>query len=103
MSDTPFDVAAAELERLSPLDSLAARGTLRIVLKGAGLDARTVRVLDLLIVIEKLLPGELASRGVDEPEEVCGVLRGALQRRAGELASATPASPSDVLRRIRGS
>lgn len=35
---TPFDFTAERLERSTPLDQLAARGTLRLALKAAGLD-----------------------------------------------------------------
>jgi hypothetical protein len=101
MSATPFDVAAEELERLSALDTLEARGTLRIVLKEAGLDPKTTRVLDLLIVIEKLLPNALASRGVENSTSLCGALCSALKSRSGELAGRTAVTPADILRRIR--
>ena len=102
MSVTPFEVAAVALETASSLDTLEARGTLRLALRNAGLDAKTARVSDLLVVVEKLLPAELAARGVDAAASVCTAVRAALKAQEAQLAGTTEASPADILRRIRG-
>jgi hypothetical protein len=102
MSDgTLFDAVADVLQARAALDPLAARGTLRLALKGAGLDARTVSPAQMLVVIERVLPRELESRGVRDPSEVCAAL-GAVARAAQSAgAGAAAAAPEDVFRRIR--
>ncbi|MDJ0789564.1 MAG: hypothetical protein QNK05_22450 [Myxococcota bacterium] len=64
MSDA-FERLCESLERATPLDRLAARGTVRIGLRHAGLDAQSVTPSQLRVVIDKVLPTELASRGVE--------------------------------------
>jgi len=66
-----FDFAAEKLERSTPLDQLESRGTLRIALKSAGLDPRTVTPEQLSVVLERRLPQELEERGVAEAAAVC--------------------------------
>ena len=65
-SDSVFDVAAEALERSTTLDRLEARGTLRLALKQAGFDPKTIRVSEIRTVIERILPDELAARAFDE-------------------------------------
>ena len=63
MSDA-FDRLCESLEHATTLDRLAARGTVRIGLKHAGLDPKRVTPSQLRVVIDKVLPRELESRGV---------------------------------------
>jgi len=73
-----FTTACEALESASSLDRLEARGTVRLALKEAGLDAGTVSPSQLRVVVEKVLPNELESRGVDSSviSEVLSVLNG---------------------------
>jgi len=57
-----FDAVADALEAQSPLDGLAARGTLRLALKSAGLDPKGVTPEQMRVVLERVLPGELETR-----------------------------------------
>jgi len=66
-----FDRTCEELERRSVLDRLAARGTVRIALKGAGLEVHGVDVAQMSVVLRKVLPAELASRGIADAGAVC--------------------------------
>jgi hypothetical protein len=66
-----FDFVAEQIESGTSLDRLAARGTLRIVCKMAGLEPKTVTSAQLQVIFDRVLPGELENRGVAEPVEVC--------------------------------
>lgn len=66
-----FDFVCGQLEERTALDRLEARGTVRITLKQAGLEARTVSAEQMSVVVAKLLPGELESRGIDEAGRQC--------------------------------
>ncbi|MCZ6785127.1 MAG: hypothetical protein O7G30_17645, partial [Proteobacteria bacterium] len=63
---TLFDFAAEQLEHRTDLDRLEARGTLRIALKAAGLDSRSVTAEQLQVAVEKILPTELTTRGIGD-------------------------------------
>ena len=78
-----FEIACDALERATPLSQLEARGTVRIALKAAGFDSRSVNRPQVLAMVLGPLPTELSRRGVDEHEEVC---RGIARR----IASANP-------------
>ena len=69
-----FDFVCAQLEQRTSLDRLEARGTVRIALKAAGLDATRVTPVQMRAVIEKILPGELRARAVQDPERQCAAL-----------------------------
>ena len=71
MSVDLFDVAAERLEHHASLDRLAARGTLRIALKVAGLTAKSVTAKQLCVVFEKVMPEELKLRGVSNTVVAC--------------------------------
>jgi hypothetical protein len=86
-----------ELEQATSLDRLEARGTVRLTLRQAGLEARSVNSEQLAVVIERLLPAELRARGIDEPE-LCAEFSRALQ--SVEVASAAHEAPEEVFRRL---
>jgi hypothetical protein len=69
-----FDWVCSELERRTSLDRLEARGTVRIALKQAGLDGRSLTPDQMKVVLEKVLPKELGTRGVDDVDSVCHAL-----------------------------
>ena len=100
MDTTIFDFAAERLKHHAELDRLAARGTLRIALKAAGLEPNNLTGDQLQVVFEKVMPGELDSRGVSDVPDVCAAVLADLSRagRAAAVASAT--SPDDIFRRL---
>jgi hypothetical protein len=65
-----FDRVAGRLSEWTPLDALAARGTVRILLKEAGLDAAGVTPQQMATATKKLLPEALRSRGVPDADAV---------------------------------
>jgi hypothetical protein len=77
-----FDRVAGRLGQWTPLDALAARGTVRILLKEAGLDAASVSPQQMAAAAKKLLPEALRSRGVPDPDAVAA-------RICADLASVT--------------
>ena len=94
-----FDFACAEIEARTSLDRLAARGTVRIALKQAGLDPRTVTPEQIAVVAEKVLVGELVSRGVADSAALCSDLAAKARRLAGRPSAETP---DTVFRRLGG-
>lgn len=66
-----FDWVANELERRTALSRLEARGTLRLVLKDAGLDPGSVAVFQMDVVLKRLLSGALSKRRVTGSSELC--------------------------------
>lgn len=94
-----FTTLCEELERASSLDRLEARGTVRLALKQAGLEANSVRASQLAVVVEKILPGELKTRGIDNAEAVCGGLARSLKAMPDEQVGE---SPEAVFKRLGG-
>ncbi|MCL4683682.1 hypothetical protein KJ059_02910 [Myxococcota bacterium] len=85
---TVFDFAAAQLEQHTSLDKLAARGTVRLALKSAGLDPSAVGTRHMLVVLKSVLPDELQRRGVEDAATVCQSISEALVK-AGLSSEAT--------------
>ena len=98
MSDL-FDFVSDQLEAQTELDRLQARGTLRIALKGAGLDARTLNREQLLVILDRVLPAELENRGIEGAPALCAELRNRLPA-ASEADGGD--SPADVFARLAG-
>ena len=92
-----FEVASDEIERATNLSRLEARGTLRLALKEAGLDAASVTPPQMRVVVEKvrhLEPGfglnaatgeyvDMVKAGIIDPAKVT---RSALQNAASIAA-----------------
>ncbi len=95
-----FDFVCGELERETSLDRLEARGTVRLALKQAGLEARSVTPDQIGVVVEKLLPTELEARGIENGAGLCGRIRTGL---AGVSAGDTGETPDAVFQRLGGS
>jgi len=96
-----FEWVSAALERATTFNSLQARGTVRLALKKAGLDATTVNVIGMTAVISRLLPKELASRKIENGDAICAQLALELkQADLGAASAATAQTPEDVFRRI---
>lgn len=96
-----FDAVAQALQKLTPFDNLQARGTLRLSLKEAGLEARSIVPAQMRVVLERVLPSELRSRGVRDADTVCASLTTVVD--AAEAAGPVAASdaPEDLFRRTR--
>jgi hypothetical protein len=94
-----FDFVCDKLEQSTQMDRLAVRGTVRIALKQAGLEARSVSAQQMSVVLERLLPGELATRGVDGGEALCSQIRSGL---SGVAATAQVDTPDAVFQRLGG-
>jgi hypothetical protein len=69
-----FDYAAERLEQATRLDRLQARGTLRIAMKQAGLEPASLTLEQLTVVFDRILPGELETRGVDAAADTCSAI-----------------------------
>ena len=102
MADTIFEFVAATLQDTTELDKLEARGTVRIGLKEAGLDARGVTKEQMAVMLQRTMPKELASRGVDNADTVCQTLVTALKGFTPADGGRTSESPEDVFRRLGG-
>ena len=94
-----FDWTCEELERETDLDRLEARGTIRIALKSSGLEAVSVQPDQMRTVIEKVLPGELIARGVDNADGVCSRLAVGVARVSRGVGVE---SPDEVFKRLGG-
>ena len=100
MDATLFDLAAERLENHTGIDRLEARGTLRIALKAAGLEPKNLTGAQLQVVFEKVMPGELDSRGVSDVPDVCAAVLADLERSGGAAGDASATSPDDIFRRL---
>jgi len=99
-SSAAFDWVCGELERTSTLSDIEARGTVRLALKNAGLDASSVAAADLRVVIDRVLAGELDARGIDG-KQVCAQLSAGLATSGlGEGAGIPQDSPESVFQRL---
>ena len=97
-----FDWVCGELEGQTSLDRLEARGTVRLALKSAGLDARSVTPDQLQVVIEKVMKGELSARGVNEADRLCADLSIGLVTAAHSFGSGHRDTPDAVFSRLGG-
>lgn len=95
-----FDWTAEALERETSFDRLEARGTLRIALKAAGLEPRSVTRDQMSVVLREVLPQELASRGVPDEVALCTRMDSALA--SAGVDTDAPESPDAVFARLGG-
>ena len=93
-----FEQACEALENASSLNRLEARGTMRLALKEAGLDAKAVTPAEMAVVIERVLPVELESRSIADAPSICEALRSAIDTEASP--SATHDRPETVFQRL---
>jgi hypothetical protein len=98
-----FDWVAERLSADTALSDLEARGTLRLALKGAGLDAKSASPAAYRVVVEKVLAKELAARGVADAEALCRRLGEELGEMAPSGAQTSGTSPEAVFARLGGS
>lgn len=93
-----FTHVCETLEARTGLDRLEVRGTVRLALKKAGLDAATVTLREMGVLVAKVLPAELRARGVDAPDSLCSELGTSLASLPQEQAAReTPESVFDRL------
>jgi hypothetical protein len=95
-----FDAVAQALQKRTPFDSLQARGTLRLALKDAGLEAKSITPAQMRVVLERVLPSELRSRGVRDFDTVCASLLTVVDAVGADVVEASDA-PEDLFRRTR--
>ena len=95
-----FDFVCEQLEARTSLDRLAARGTVRIALKQAGLDSRTVTPAQMGVVAEKVLATELETRGIANAQALSGDLATKVRMLSGGAPAAE--TPDAVFRRLGG-
>ena len=93
-----FAWACAEIERVTTLSELVARGTVRLALKQAGLEAQTVSGKEMAIVLREVLPQELSNRAVADSKRLCNELAARILSRNFEGSDAV----ADVFHRLGG-
>jgi hypothetical protein len=87
-----FDHACETLESRSTLSRLEARGTVRLALKQAGLEAGSVTARQMSVVVDRILPGELLARGIGEADAICRELGRSLATLPSDGTAETPES-----------
>jgi hypothetical protein len=100
MADSIFDLVADELERRTDLSKLEARGTVRLSLREAGLDARSATLEQMKVLLEKVLPKEMNTRGVEDAEQICQAIIGAVSDSGASAATPDGESPEAIFRRL---
>ncbi len=100
MGKSLFDFAAQKLEQHTGFNQLETRGTLRIAVKSAGLDPKSLTVDELRVVFEILMPGELEQRGVEDTLSVCAAVMRDLEEAPIAEDDSTSNNPDDVFRRL---
>lgn len=101
MADSPaFTMTCEKLEAASSLNQLEARGTVRLALKSAGLDARDVTGEQMSVVLQKVLPNELESRGVENASAVCETIRASVADVV--VSGPTADTPDAIFARLGG-
>ncbi len=97
-----FDFSTEKLEQHTGFSRIEARGTLRIALKDAGLDARSVTGAQLCVVLEKVMPLELGKRGVKDAAEVCKAVIEEMVNAPASAGNDSPTDPDGIFRRLGG-
>ena len=100
MAHELFDFAAEQLEHHTPLDRFEARGTLRIALKEAGLDSKRVTPGQLCVVLAKVMPRELETRGVGDSTAVCNAVTHDLMKSCALTDMPASSDPDEVFSRL---
>ena len=97
-----FEWLCTALEESTTLERLEARGTVRIALKDAGLEPRTVTPSELKVVVQKILPRELRQRGVAGEAALCDRLVSGLQVLESQPSAPAADTPDAIFRRLGG-
>ena len=93
-----FELVAEQLERLTDMSRLEARGTLRLALKEALFDPERIVPSEMKAVVQKVLLGELEVRRIERPERVCESLVALIEDLA--FASTQPDSADEIFGRL---
>ena len=99
---TIFDFVAGEIERQTELGKLEARGTVRLALKEAGFNPSGITTEQMGVVLERVMPGELTSRGVENAESICSSLVTSIKEFRDAVEEQGAASPESVFARLAG-
>ena len=99
-SSSAFEWFCDSLEAATDLDRLEARGTVRIALKSAGLEAGGLTAAQTKVVLEKLMPSELEGRGIADAASICSGLVGRTSEILDSAAAASGTSPEEVFARL---
>jgi hypothetical protein len=102
MAANLFEIAALKLEAATELNRLEARGTLRIALKAAGLDAGALTLAQLRVVLDKVLPGELETRDIADSAAVCSAVLSEVERVTPDSGDAAATDSDEIFRRLGG-
>ncbi len=100
MSESLFEMVADEIQKRSDLETLEARGTVRLTLKSSGLTVNEITKEQMIVVIEQVLPRELRVRGVENPDAVCGEIAQVVKGIENKGSESSGSSPEDVFRRL---
>jgi len=97
-----FEWVCDAIEGATTLDRLEARGTMRLALKAAGLDAREVSADQLGTVLTRVLPSELETRGIADAPTTCERIALDLSSQNLQTAGSGGDSPENVFARLGG-
>ena len=100
MATALFDIAAERLGESSDMERLAARGTLRLALKQAGLETDNLTIPQLQAVFDKLMPQELEARGIADAAATCKAVMKDIESAASTADLATSNSPDEIFKRL---
>lgn len=98
-SSAAFETVCDRLEQLTSLDRLESRGTVRLLLKSAGLEASSVSGAQMAVAVDRLLGEELETRGVDNVDAVVSELRTSVADLGDD---STADSPDAIFARLGG-
>jgi hypothetical protein len=100
VADSPaFALVCDHLERATNLARPAARGTVRLALKEAGLDPDAVSPAQMMVVTERVLPAELRALRIADVEGHCHSIRARL-KRLHSVPAGDADSPEAVFARL---
>ncbi|MFT5443986.1 MAG: hypothetical protein ACI8W3_003037 [Myxococcota bacterium] len=100
MSEAAFDSLAQALEERTALSRIEARGTMRLAMKEAGVDSARFTVEQVEAVMRKVMPGELAARGIDNGQEIGESIAAEARLHVGDATGGD--SPEDIFSRLGG-
>ena len=86
-----FDWVADELVARTALTRLEARGTVRLVVRDAGLNPETVAPFQMRIVLTRLMPAALERRRITDAKALCEAIAIALDQLPPSMPSSEDA------------
>ena len=93
-----FEWLCAELGKRTELGLPQSRGTVRLALKSAGIELRTLDKRQVLVLVERVLPHELQVRGVGDAAVLCAAISSSL--RALQLPTVVPEAAEAIFARL---